>query len=87
MGAKCLMSKKLVVSLVGIVAVCVLAILGRDIEMIKWVGCFVAGIVSTLNVSQGFADGLSGGRTSSSACSDNSSACACNGEDCQGKPE
>ncbi len=62
-----LQSKKMIVSLVGILAVFVLALLGRDIEMVKWVGGFVAGIVSTLNVSQGFADGLSRGKTSLAA--------------------
>lgn len=59
-----LLSKKVIVSILGILAVFTLALLGRDAEMIKWVGGFVAGIVSTLNVSQGFADGMSGGKTS-----------------------
>jgi hypothetical protein len=59
-----LLSKKLIVSVIGIVAVFVLALAGKDLELIKWVGGFIAGIVSTLNVSQGFADGMSGGKTS-----------------------
>lgn len=59
-----LLSKKVIVSIIGILAVFTLAMLGRDTEMVKWVGGFVAGIVSTLNMSQGFADGLSGGKTS-----------------------
>ncbi len=62
-----LLSKKVLVSLVGILSVFGLAILGRDVETVKWVGAFVAGIVSTLNVSQGFADGISGGKTSLAA--------------------
>jgi hypothetical protein len=62
-----LKSKKVVVSLVGILAVFVLALAGRDPELVKWVGGFVAGIVSTLNLAQGFADGVSRGTTSSSA--------------------
>ncbi len=59
-------SKKVVVSLVGIIVVFILALVGRDMETVKWVGGFVAGIVSTLNVAQGIADGLSGGATSMS---------------------
>ena len=62
-----LLSKKLLVSVLGIVTVFVLALVGRDMEMVKWVGGFIAGIVSTLNISQGFADGMSGGKTSMSA--------------------
>ena len=62
-----LRSKKVIVSLVGIIVVFVLALAGRDPEMVKWVGGFVAGIVGTLNVAQGFADGISRGATSSSA--------------------
>ena len=42
----------------------VLALAGRDPEMVKWVGGFVTGIVGTLNVAQGFADGISRGATS-----------------------
>ena len=60
-------SKKVVVSLVGIIVVFILALVGRDMETVKWVGGFVAGIVSTLNVAQGIADGMSGGATSLSA--------------------
>jgi len=59
-----LLSKKVIVSVLGILVVFVLALSGRDPDMVKWVGGFVAGIVSTLNVSQGFADGLSRGKTS-----------------------
>ena len=62
-----LLSKKLIVSLVGIAAVFVLALAGRDMELIKWVGGFVTGIVSSFTVSQGLADGLSGGKTSLAA--------------------
>lgn len=62
-----LLSKKLIVSLVGIAAVFVLALAGRDMELIKWVGGFVTGIVASFTVSQGFADGLTGGKTSLAA--------------------
>lgn len=58
-----LLSKKLIVSVLGIVSVSVLVLAGRDIELIKWAGGFIAGIVSTFNVSQGFADGASRGKT------------------------
>jgi hypothetical protein len=57
-------SKKLIVSMVGIVAVVALVLAGRDIETVKWVGGFIAGIVASLNLGQGLADGLSEGRTS-----------------------
>ena len=64
---RALASKKVLVSIIGILAVSILALFGRDIEVIKWVGALVAGIVSSLNVAQGFADGMSGGKTSSSS--------------------
>jgi hypothetical protein len=57
-------SKKMVLSLVGVVAVVVLVMVGRDLETVKWVGGFIAGIVASLNLGQGLADGLSGGQTS-----------------------
>jgi len=57
-------SKKMVLSLLGIVAVVGLVLAGRDLETVKWVGGFVAGIVASLNLGQGLADGLSDGRTS-----------------------
>ncbi|MHC4983870.1 MAG: hypothetical protein ACYTF6_11990 [Planctomycetota bacterium] len=60
-------SKKLILSLLGVILVFVLAMVSKDIELIKWVGGFVTGIVSTMNVAQGFADGISRGRTSASA--------------------
>jgi hypothetical protein len=59
-------SKKMVVSLIGIVAVVGLVLAGRDLEVVKWVGGFIAGIVASLNLGQGLADGLSDGRTSAS---------------------
>ena len=59
-------SKKVIISLVGVLVVFVLALVGRDIELIKWVGGFVTGIVSTLNIGQGIADGMSRGATSAS---------------------
>ena len=62
-----LKSKKMILSLVGVVAVVALALAGRDFETVKWVGGFVAGIVASLNLGQGLADGLSEGRTSASA--------------------
>ena len=58
-------SKKMVLSLVCIVAVAGLVLAGRDLETVKWVGGFIAGIVASLNLGQGLADGLSDGRTSS----------------------
>jgi hypothetical protein len=57
-------SKKMVLSIVGILAVVGLVVAGRDLETVKWVGGFVAGIVASLNLGQGLADGLSDGRTS-----------------------
>jgi len=57
-------SKKMILSLVGIVAVAGLVLADRDIETVKWVGGFIAGIVASLNLGQGVADGLSDGRTS-----------------------
>ena len=57
-------SKKMVLSLVGIVAVTGLVLSGRDLETVKWVGGFIAGIVASMNLAQGLADGLSDGRTS-----------------------
>jgi hypothetical protein len=57
-------SKKMILSVVGIVAVVGLVLAGRDIETVKWVGGFIAGIVASLNLGQGLADGLSEGRTS-----------------------
>jgi hypothetical protein len=57
-------SKKMILSLVGILAVVGLVLAGRDIETVKWVGGFIAGLVASLNLGQGLADGLSEGRTS-----------------------
>jgi hypothetical protein len=57
-------SKKMVLSLAGILAVVGLVLAGRDLETVKWVGGFIAGIVASLNLGQGLADGLSEGRTS-----------------------
>jgi len=62
-----LKSKKMILSLLGVVAVVGLVLAGRDIETVKWVGGFIAGIVASLNLGQGLADGLSEGRTSASA--------------------
>ena len=59
-----LKSKKMVLSLVGIAAIVALVLAGKDLEIVKWVGGFIAGIVASLNVGQGLADGLSEGRTS-----------------------
>jgi hypothetical protein len=59
-------SKKMILSLVGIAAVVGLVLAGRDLDTVKWVGGFIAGIVASLNLGQGLADGLSEGRTSSS---------------------
>jgi len=62
-----LKSKKMILSLLGIVAVVGLVLAGRDLETIKWVGGFIAGMVASLNLGQGLADGLSEGRTSAAA--------------------
>ena len=59
-----LQSKKMILSLAGIAAVVGLVLAGHDLETVKWVGGFIAGIVASLNVGQGLADGLSEGRTS-----------------------
>ncbi|KPK50981.1 MAG: hypothetical protein AMK72_00815 [Planctomycetes bacterium SM23_25] len=59
-----LKSKKMILSLIGIAAVVSLVLAGHDLETVKWVGGFIAGIVASLNVGQGLADGLSEGRTS-----------------------
>jgi len=59
-----LASKKMVLSLVGIAAVVGLVVAGKDLETVKWVGGFIAGIVASLNLGQGLADGLSAGETS-----------------------
>lgn len=59
-----LKSKKMLITLIGIVAVVALVFAGKDIETVKWVGGFIAGIVASLNIGQGLADGLSGGKTS-----------------------
>ena len=59
-----LQSKKMILSLAGIAAVVGLVLTGRDLETVKWVGGFIAGIVASLNLGQGLADGLSEGQTS-----------------------
>jgi hypothetical protein len=59
-----LQSKKMIISLAGLAAVVILVILGHDVETVKWVGGFIAGIVASLNIGQGIADGFSEGRTS-----------------------
>ena len=62
-----LRSKKMVLSLVGIAAVVALVLTGHNLETVKWVGGFITGIVASLNLGQGLADGLSEGRTSAGA--------------------
>jgi len=57
----------MILSLVGVVAVVALVLAGRDTETVKWVGGFIVGIVASLNLGQGLADGLSEGKTSASA--------------------
>jgi len=59
-----LQSKKMIITLVGIAAVVTLVILGKDMETVKWVGGFITGIVASLNIGQGIADGFSEGKTS-----------------------
>ena len=60
-------SKKMVAFIVGVLAVAGLALAGVDLETIKWVGGFIAGMVASLQIGQGLADGLSGGKTSAGA--------------------
>lgn len=60
-------SKKMIISLVGLAAVVALVVMGRDLETVKWVGGFVTGIVASLNIGQGIADGFSDGRTSAAS--------------------
>jgi len=64
-----LQSKKMIVSLVGLVAVVSLVVLGHDPETVKWIGGFITGIVASLNIGQGIADGFSEGRTSAAKAS------------------
>ena len=59
-----LQSKKMIASLVGLAAVVSLVVLGHDLETVKWIGGFITGIVASLNIGQGIADGFSEGRTS-----------------------
>lgn len=59
-----LKSKKMLVSLAGLAAVVALVVLGHELETVKWVGGFITGIVASLNIGQGIADGFSDGRTS-----------------------
>ncbi|HUU31957.1 MAG TPA: hypothetical protein VMY69_07665 [Phycisphaerae bacterium] len=62
-----LKSKKMVAFLVGVAAIVGLALAGTDMETLKWVGGFIAGMVASLQIGQGIADGLSGGETSAAA--------------------
>jgi len=62
-----LKSKKMVALLAGVAAVVVLVLAGTDLETLKWVGGFIAGMVASLNIGQGIADGLSKGKTSAGA--------------------
>ena len=57
-------SKKMILSLAGLLAVVAIALAGKDLETVKWIGGFIASIVASLNLGQGLADGLSDGRTS-----------------------
>lgn len=59
-----LKSKKMILSLIGILAIVGLVLAGHDLETVKWIGGFITGIVASLNVGQGLADGLSKGVTS-----------------------
>jgi hypothetical protein len=47
-----LQSKKMVLSLVGIGAVIALVLAGHELETVKWVGGFIAGIVASLNLGK-----------------------------------
>ena len=61
-----LKSKKMVAFIIGVAAVVGLALAGTDMETLKWVGGFIAGMVASLQIGQGIADGFSGGETSAS---------------------
>jgi len=61
-----LKSKKMVALILGVVAVTALVLAGTDLETLKWVGGFIAGMVASLQIGQGIADGFSGGETSAS---------------------
>jgi len=65
--AELLNSKKMVISLIGILAVVGLVLAGRDMETVQWVGGFIAGIVASMNIGQGIADGVSAGATTAAA--------------------
>ena len=65
--ASILKSKKMEALLVGVAAVVVLVLAGTDLETVKWVGGFIAGMVASLQIGQGIADGLSKGETSAAA--------------------
>jgi len=62
-----LRSKKMVAFIVGVASVVGLALAGVDTETLKWVGGFIAGMVASLQIGQGIADGLSKGETSAAA--------------------
>lgn len=62
-----LRSKKMVAFLVGVAAIVVLVAMGTDMETLKWMGGFIAGMVASLQIGQGLADAGSGGKTSAGA--------------------
>lgn len=62
-----LKSKKMMAFLIGVAAVVALVLTGTELETVKWVGGFIAGMVASLQIGQGIADGLSNGKTSATA--------------------
>jgi len=57
--------KKYTISLIGMAILSGMIFTNQDVETIKWFAGFVTGIVGTFNLAQGYADGKSGGATSS----------------------
>jgi hypothetical protein len=58
-------SKKVLLTMMAIIAVTVATLTVQDIERLQWFAGIVGGLVGTYNLAQGLSDGLSKGRTSS----------------------
>ena len=48
--------KKFVITVIGIVVLCVLCVSRVDKQMIEWIGKMIIGLVGSFNVGQGIAD-------------------------------
>jgi len=57
--------RKWIATLIGMGLISAMVFTGQDLETIKWFGLFVSSVVIGYNIGQGFADGVSNGRTSS----------------------